>query len=263
MFALCIENMIENPNPETWQDLQGHVNQILNEIGLKSEAGKVISTPRGTVEIDVYAVDTNSIDKIKYIIECKNWASFIPQTVVHAFTTVMHESGGNIGYIISKRGLQPGAVGYTKNTNIQGITFSDFQEKYFQAWFNNYFAPYINGRADDLIQYTEPFNSRRTRYLDKLSDSEYHEYNKLCEKYSLFAVLMCMISAEPLLQRDGRKVPNNIDEFKNKISISKINLDLQSIYFRDLLIELSIIIDHATDEFNNLFNENIFAQQNA
>lgn len=120
--------MIDNPIPLTWQDLQTNVNQILHEIGLQSEIGKIIETPRGRVEIDVYAIDINSVDKIKYIIECKNWTNAIPQSVVHSFTTVMHETGGNIGFIISQKGLQSGAEGYTKNTNIKGLTYLDFQK---------------------------------------------------------------------------------------------------------------------------------------
>lgn len=118
--------MIDKPTPSTWQELQINVNQILLEIGLESEIGKTIETPRGNVEIDVYAIDTKSVDRIKYIIECKNWANAIPQSVVHAFTTIMHESGGNIGYIISQKGLQSGAESYTKNTNIRGLTYLEF-----------------------------------------------------------------------------------------------------------------------------------------
>lgn len=63
--------MIENPDPSNWQSLQEGVCSIFNEIGLEAEIGKRIETPRGTVEIDVYAVDQNSVDKIKYIVECK------------------------------------------------------------------------------------------------------------------------------------------------------------------------------------------------
>lgn len=252
--------MIENPLPPTWKHLQEQVNQILNDVGLESEIEKTISTPRGNVEIDVFAIDTNSIDKIKYIIECKNWASSIPQTVVHAFTTVMHETGGNIGYIISKKGLQSGAIEYTKHTNIQGLTFLEFQEKYFSVWFENYFAPHINGRADALIQYTEPLNSRRGRYIDKLSDIEFQEYNNLCDRYVMFAVSMCMISAPAIFQKDKKKVPKSIEEFKEKLSIMGKDFIFNSIYFRDLLSELFSVIDEATDQFNNLFRKNIFAQ---
>ncbi len=112
------------------------------------------------------------------------------------------------------------------------------------------------------MQYTEPFNSRRTKYLDKLSDIEFLEYEKLCERYALFGVMMCMISAPPLFQKDRKKVPDDIEEFKSKISNSQNSLNLKSVYFRDLLNELLALIDEATDEFNNIFKKNIFAQQN-
>ena len=110
--------MIENPNPINWQNLQEGVCRIFNEIGLNAEIGKTFKTPRGNVEIDVFAVDENSVDKIRYIVECKNWNQPIPQTVIHAFTTVMHEIGANIGFVISKQGLQSGAESYTQRTNI-------------------------------------------------------------------------------------------------------------------------------------------------
>lgn len=253
--------MIENPLPPTWQQLQEQVNQILLDIGLESEVGKKISTPRGMVEVDVFAIDTKSIDKIQYIIECKNWSSSIPQAVVHAFTTIMHETGGNIGYIISKQGLQSGAVEYTKNTNIQGLTFMEFQEKYFPVWFENYFAPSISARADALIQYTEPINSRRVRYIDSLSRTHFEEYRNLDEKYCLFGMLMCMVSAPPIFQKDTKKVPESIQEFKKKLSNMGNDFELHSFYFRELLSELFSIIDKATDKFHNLFGQNIFAQQ--
>lgn len=253
--------MIENPFPDTWQKLQQQVNQILNEIGLESEVGKTIQTPRGKVEIDVYAIDTKSVDNIKYIIECKNWATSIPQSVVHSFTTVMHECGGNIGYIISKAGLQSGAVEYTRFTNIQGLTFLEFQEKYFKIWFDRYFAPHIFQRADALIQYTEPINTRRSRYIDKLTSAEYKEYEKLCDKNALFGMLMCMVSAPAIFQKDKKKVPDSIEEFKEKIFKSGCDIELKSIYFRDLLEELIEHIDMITEKFNDIFKENIFAQQ--
>ena len=251
--------MIENQYPPTWQDLQEQVNKIFCEIGLKSEVGKIVSTPRGTVEIDVFAIDTKSVDKIKYIVECKNWSSAIPQTVVHSFTTIMHETGGNIGYIISKEGLQSGAIEYTKNTNIQGLTFYEFQQKYFSIWFENYFAPQISARGDALIQYTEPINSRRISFIEELSSGKCQEYHELCDKYCLFGMMMSMVSAPKIFQKDRKKIPESIEEFKSKISDIDAEFSLNSEYFRDLLNELFSIIDEATEKFNNLFGKNIFA----
>ena len=74
--------MIEDPEPNDWKILQDGVCRIFNEIGLKAETNKEVATPRGTVHLDVFAVDPGSVDKIQYIVECKNWNSSIPQSVI-------------------------------------------------------------------------------------------------------------------------------------------------------------------------------------
>jgi len=261
MQTLCIKKMIDNPIPSTWQDLQINVNRILNEIGLQSEIGKVVETPRGNVEIDVYAIDTNSVDQIKYIVECKNWKAKIPQSVVHAFTTVMHETGGNIGFIISQTGFQTGAEGYTKNTNIKGLTYLEFQKRYFNIWFQNYFAVKIGEFSDDLIQYTEPINTRRSRKLSELTIERQLKFSKLFEKYYLFGVTMCMVGFPKLVKQAVNidDTPINISEFKNNIKKCGTEFDLESNDFRGILSELNDIVSNITEEFNDVFGENIFA----
>jgi len=120
--------VIDDPLPASWQDLQFGVQRIFRNLGLNAEVEIDLETPRGSVNVDVLATDIRSLDKITYIVECKNWGNTIPQSVVHSFTTVMHETGANIGFIISKRGLQQGAKRYTKNTNIIGMTYLEFQQ---------------------------------------------------------------------------------------------------------------------------------------
>ena len=109
--------------PVDWRDLQNKVCLLLSQSGFEAEIEKVISTPRGEVEIDVFAVDPRSIDKITYVVECKNWCVPVNQSVIHAFTTVMSEIGSNIGYIVSKAGFQNGAIRYTNHTNIKLFSF--------------------------------------------------------------------------------------------------------------------------------------------
>ena len=64
--------MIENPEPKQWKSLQAGICRIFNEIGLHAEEDKQITTPRGTVSLDVFAIDLGSVDLIQYIVECKN-----------------------------------------------------------------------------------------------------------------------------------------------------------------------------------------------
>ncbi len=251
--------MIEEPYPQTWLDLQNGVGQIFNEIGLTAEIGKVVTTPRGNVELDVYAVDEDSVDKIKYVVECKNWATSIPQTVVHAFTTVMHEVGGNIGYIISKEGLQTGAIEYTKNTNITGLSYKEFQRKYFSVWFERYFVPQIGDTVDALTQYVEPINSRRERRIKQLTEEKRKSFYILLDRYSPFGISIALFEFLRYSPKFTVSSPVNIEELKSKFAELGDEFTFKSEYFRDFLEEIKTKVAEVTDKFHEIFGENIFA----
>lgn len=68
--------------PNDWRDLQNKVCLLLSQSGFEAEIEKVVSTPRGEVEIDVFAIDPRSIDKIMYVVECKNWCTPVNQSVI-------------------------------------------------------------------------------------------------------------------------------------------------------------------------------------
>jgi len=81
--------------------------------------------------VDVVAVDVRSHDKITYNVECKNWNVAIPPVCGAFFYNVMHETGANVGFLVSRYGLQSGAEQCTENTNIIGLTYLELQERYF------------------------------------------------------------------------------------------------------------------------------------
>ena len=168
--------------------------RIFRNIGLSSDIEVSIPTPRGSVNVDVFAIDGLSLDNIKYIVECKNWGSAIPQSVVHSFTTVMHETGVNIGFIISKRGLQSGAKEYTRNTNIVGLTYLEFQQRYFEAWWTRYFCPRVGDAADRVLQYTKEFNHHRDREYNKLSQKNKDLFDQLRSEYRVSSFMLAMFN---------------------------------------------------------------------
>jgi hypothetical protein len=251
--------MIDNPYPEDWKELQNGVSRLFNEIGLTSETEKVINTPRGSVEVDVYAIDKKSDDKIEYIVECKNWANPIPQSVVHSFTTVMYETGANIGFIISKVGLQTGAKNYTQSTNITGMSYLQLQERYFNVWWQRYFCSTLANTAESVIQYVEPINSRRSRYLEKISSSKVHEFNRLQERYAAFSMLMWLMDIGKIAPQYITNGPVSIDEYKKHfIDHLGSEFTFQSNSFRGLLSELCKLLNSIEKQFNSIFGENIF-----
>ncbi|CAN7677047.1 restriction endonuclease [Caballeronia sp. LjRoot29] len=217
--------MIDNPYPNDWRELQNGVCRLFNEIGLTASVEKDIQTPRGTVAVDVYAVDEQSVDKIRYIVECKNWGSAIPQTVVHAFTTVMAETGANIGFIVSLHGLQAGAIRYTNNTSTHGLTYLELQKRYLPVWWERHFCPAVGDAADDLMQYVEPFNGARDRQLALLSGASRQKYKDLVNEFGTFGMTLSFFNIGQYI--NARRSPNftgdllvpseDVETFKEKM----------------------------------------------
>jgi len=252
--------MIEQAHPNSWQDLQKCVGKILEEIGFAVEIEKRISTPRGTIAVDVFAVDVSSVDQITYIIECKNWANPVNQSVIHSFTTVLHETGGNIGLLISKSGLQSGAIEYTKSTNIVGLSFDDFQSRYKKPWFERFFIPTLSEFSDNLIEYTEPINSKREREAKQLSDSKYAHYQILLKRHAPFGALLAMLASLRFKEFSPFKIdpdPQAILDFLNRPEHSEFTFHSNSL--RGILAEIESVAYQVTDEFNQVFGRNLFS----
>jgi hypothetical protein len=256
--------MIESPHPNDWRQLQAGVCRLLNEVGLTAEIEKKLKTPRGEVEIDVYAVDENSVDQIRYLIECKNWATPIPQSVVHSFTTVMHETGGNIGFIVSREGFQSGATQYMQNTNIVGATYLELQHRYFSNWWRKFFVPTIGSAVDTLVEYIEPINSKREWLIAELPDHKQEQIRKLQKRYVLFGMTMAFFEFPRYASRCDIPPPDDIAGFKAKIAEQLgSEFAFSSEYFRDLACEIAKKLESVTDEFNSVFGKNIFAENPA
>ena len=85
---------IYDRGPANWAQLQQFVSTLWSECGLNTEIEKVIETVRGKVEVDVYGEIKESFE-LKIICECKYWETPIPQTIIHAFRTVINDSGAS------------------------------------------------------------------------------------------------------------------------------------------------------------------------
>ncbi len=255
--------MIDDPNPKDWRELQNGVKRLFRNIGLSAEIEVNIKTPRGSVSVDVVAVDVRSVDKITYNVECKNWKVAIPQSVVHSFTTVMHETGANIGFIISRYGLQTGAEQYTKSTNITGLTYLEFQQRYFEAWWRRYFCPRVGDAADVLLQYVEICNSARDREYEKLTSEGQMAFDRLRSEYEVPAMVFSMFNyhiVAPVL--DASKVaglPVSVEDFEKRVlSLIAPNEQWKCETFREVLELILKYLSDAVDKFNDLFGGAIF-----
>ncbi len=175
--------MIDHEFPTNWKDLQEKVAEIFRDLGYKTEIEYEISTVRGIVEVDVFAVDETQSPNIVYVNECKYWKRRVPQTIVHSFRTIIQDYGANVGIIISSNGFQKGAFKAVRNTNVMLVDWLGFQELFEEKWFSAISETLYN-KYEELIPFTEPsLGTSLYIKLDKLNQNGLVIFRELREKY--------------------------------------------------------------------------------
>jgi restriction system protein len=175
--------MIENIPPSDWRDLQERVALILRESGFTVEIERVLPLARGSASVDVLAHDSESVPPVLIVCECKHWRNPVHQGVVHAFRTIVVDSGANLGIIISSAGFQSGAISSAAFSNVQLKTWEGFQELLEDRWYLKYMVPVLRAELDPLIEYTEPVNSRIFRKADSLPVGKRETFNLLRSRH--------------------------------------------------------------------------------
>ena len=222
-------------SPSDWKALQEEVAAILDECGFTVERERVFETVRGSVELDVYAEETVNGRTYSIACECKHWQSRVPQTVIHAFRTVVADLGVNVGYIISSNGFQSGAFSASELTNLKLLTWEKFQEEFCNTWLENHLSPTITNQLDPIIACTDILVPT---WFTKVPDHEIPVLRSLREKYTPFGILMMTFTRYArFLRTDGfpdLPLRHSIkDPFSNPDKIPDAIMDATG--YRDLL----------------------------
>jgi len=184
------------------------------------------------------------------------------QAVVHAFTTVMHETGANLGFIVSKHGLQSGVTMYTDNTNIQGLTYQQLQERYFNVWWQRYFSIQVAAAADYVNEYVELINSRRDLFLESLEPKEVKRFYELQRRYAPFGKLMWLMDIGSIAPQHANRPPTHIEHYKSKlVEMLGEEFAFDATCFRSLLTQICSKLQEVEHSFNALFGRNIFLHE--
>jgi len=241
--------MITSKIPENWQNLQIEVARILMESGFEVEVEKSVASSRGIIEIDVYAKEVVKGRKYSIACECKHWKSKIPQSVIHGFRTVVTEIGANVGYVVSLNGFQSGAYTASDLTNLELVTWEQFQNIFLESWYEGYFSPEVAHKLDALMTYSEPF---LPKWFSSMSDSDKDAYISLKNKYDVFGMLMQSFGPwSRLFQKE--KIPslpliNRLTPDPERDTIPSIIL--QEKYYREFLEEAIRYGEAAIAEFH-------------
>lgn len=196
--------MITSTTPSSWQDLQEQCARILTECGFAVEVEKKVKLVRGQAEIDVYAEETLKGRKYTILCECKHWKAAVPQAVIHSFRSVMTDVGAHKGYIIASSGFQSGAFDAAEMTNVELITWDQFQNAFEPSWLENCFTPVITARLDPLMSYSEPF---LPQWFPELPEADQAEFITLKEKFDPLGWFAMSMASYSRMFRQGSYPP--------------------------------------------------------
>lgn len=255
--------MIETDEPASWRDLQERVARVLREAGVVTAVEKVIRTARGEVSIDVWAHDPNATPSQTYLVECKRWRTRVPQTVVHAFRTVVGDSGANWGAIISAAGFQKGARVAAEYSNVRLLSWAEFQALFAERWFSHYFVREIAEVSDPLVEYTEPINSRIFRKADLLQEDRRQEFRRLrevhlalssiCMLFRVHATGALRIGADAPAPMPSLPLRSALGSHLNANGMSVADGILDAISYRSLLESMTAEAKVAIGQFDEVF----------
>lgn len=183
--------------PSDWRSLQDKVCQIFSDMGYKARVAKKVRTARGRVEIDVLA---EKGDKNKTIIccECKHWKVRVPQSVVHAFSSVIQNYGANTGYIISRAGFNSGAYRAARFTNIHLHTWDQFKQTFEAEWLIG-ISPRVRKDFAFLMDCTEPIIATSVfKRVEKVSVAKKEKFKKMRDTFMGLGFLVTMFTVPDL-----------------------------------------------------------------
>lgn len=182
--------------PQTWQELQNLTAEYLAVAGYKATTPYELNTARGKVEVDVYVEAPYEL--IKHIlIECKYWKTPVTKEKIHAFRTVVHDCGAELGIIISKNGYQSGAIEAAAFSNVRLETWESFLNIIMDKWIDNRIWA-IKVMAARVMSFSDGYTYRS----EELTAEEYPLYKHACN-CTLTTTEQCVLILKSDLLNDG------------------------------------------------------------
>ncbi|MDZ5726890.1 MULTISPECIES: restriction endonuclease [unclassified Acetobacterium] len=173
---------------------------------------------RGTVEVDVYIETPNELVK-QILCECKYWNTPVTKEKVHAFRTVVYDSGAELGIMISKNGYQSGAIDAAKYSNIRLETWESFLNIIMHRWIDNRLWT-VKKMAARVMSFDDVYDYE----CEKLTIQESIIYRHICNNMRKVTSQSCFVTKSKLMNDNFyiegtpiNSIYSDIEEYLNKL----------------------------------------------
>lgn len=153
----------KNSKPD-WYKFQEDICEHFINLGASAKTNVRVEGVRGFSDIDVLVESKYLGTDFKWLVEAKHWKSNVTKEIIHAFFTVLQNTGADRGFIISKNGFQSGAIEATKHTNISLYTFEEFKKKTSHLVQSNVLKSLLNRAILTSVRYWGHTKKTRIKY---------------------------------------------------------------------------------------------------
>lgn len=112
-----------------WSKYQEQVATFFRDLGHDAETNVTLVGARGKHAVDVLVTSTAAGVPIRWVVECKAWATAIPKERVLTLDGIVKDVGADRGFLVAESGFQAGAFRATKHTNITLTSLAELHEE--------------------------------------------------------------------------------------------------------------------------------------
>lgn len=189
------KNEVENNSEPDWYKFQEDICEHFNNLGANAKTNVRVEGVRGFSDIDVLVESKYLGTDFKWLVEAKYWNSNVTKEIVHAFFTVLQNTGADRGFIISKIGFQSGAIEATKHTNISLYTFEEFKKKTSHLVQSNVLKSLLNRAFLTSVRYWGHSKKVRIKYELRY---EPHDYTPILSCGMILIIITEIVADEDI-----------------------------------------------------------------
>jgi hypothetical protein len=173
-----------------WRDLEKRVKSLFRNCGCRADKAVIRGPGKVKYEIDCLVTFKSLGLPTKWIVECKDWGSRVPQEVAASLRQRVTDTGADKGILVCPSGFQTGTINQAEISNLVLLTPDELEEK---LW-----AEFRRLVTEVAFKQIRDLRDQITTYRLRLEDYLYaHEHLKdisnehaIYEKLSLWSTVL-------------------------------------------------------------------------